>query len=106
MKGIFKLFCRDVNLLQHNSNHEGGVLPSKKSSIVLPRKTKTILLGSPGVGKSIFFFLAALYCSQNTVTIYIRRTAVSVRNDMSVLVMFRKTIRQTFGRFEFCLQAA
>jgi hypothetical protein len=87
MRGIFKLFCRDVNLLQHNNNDEEEVVPSKKTSLVLPRKKKTILLGSPGVGKSILFFLAALYRSQTTVTIYIRRTAVS-DEDMSVFVMF------------------
>jgi hypothetical protein len=111
MRGIFKLFCRDVNLLQHNNNDEEEVVRSKKTSLVLPRKKKTILLGSPGVGKSILFFLAALYRSQNTVTIYIRRTAESDENtSMSVFVMFpedfpeddktdRANIRVLFTRF-------
>jgi hypothetical protein len=87
MKGIFNLFCRDVNLLQQNNNNEDGAEPFDAPWIVKPFKKKTILLGSPGVGKSILCFLAALYRSQSTVTIYIRRTTVSGEH-VSVFIMF------------------
>jgi hypothetical protein len=83
MKGIFNLFCRDVNLLQQNNSHVG----TETSRIVEPFDEKAILLGSPGVGKSILCFLAALYRSRSTVTIYIRQTYVSGKN-VSVFIIF------------------
>jgi hypothetical protein len=86
MKGIFKLFCRDVDLL-HNNEKES--VSSKKSSIVLPRKMATVFMGSSGVGKSILFFLAALYRSQSSVTIFIRQSPM-ISEYMSVFIMFPK----------------
>jgi hypothetical protein len=46
MKDIFRRFQLDLS---------NGVLPERKGSV---------LIGSPGVGKSVLFFLAALYRSQ------------------------------------------
>jgi hypothetical protein len=86
MQGIFQLFCRDVNLPH---NREEMEVSSIKSSIILPRKKATVFMGSSGVGKSILFFLAALYRSQNTVTIFIRQSPV-LGEDMSVFIMFPK----------------
>jgi hypothetical protein len=87
MKGILNLFCRDVNLRLPNSSHVYGAVQEEASCIVKPYCKKTILLGSPGVGKSILCFLAALYRSRSTVTIYIRQTNVSSEN-VSVFIMF------------------
>jgi hypothetical protein len=52
-----------------------------------PTKTRTVLLGSPGVGKSILFFLAALVRSRRGMTIYYRKTE-STGENLSVFVMF------------------
>jgi hypothetical protein len=67
MRQIFRLFCEDADK-------------------VAPRMSRTVLLGSPGVGKSILFFLAALHRSQRNVTIYYRFVSES-EEDVSVFVM-------------------
>jgi len=44
MKGIFNLFCRDVNLLQHNNNYKDGAEPSEARRIVEPFDEKRFCL--------------------------------------------------------------
>ena len=59
-----------------------------------PNKRRTVLVGSPGVGKSILFFLAAIYRvykqsnEQKWATIYFRRTRAE---DISVFIMVPHT---------------
>ncbi len=68
MKQIFESFCEDIR--------------GKRSK---PRALKTVLIGSPGVGKSVLFFLAALYQAQSSYTVYYRRT--TKESDISVFLM-------------------
>jgi hypothetical protein len=67
MRTIFALFLRDAKAVH-------------------PKHTKTILVGSSGVGKSVLFFLAALYRSQARATIYFRRAQSDTL--ISVFAMF------------------
>jgi hypothetical protein len=53
MRQIFDLFLRDAAKFK-------------------PTKTRTVLAGSPGVGRSILCFLAALYRAQTKITLYYR----------------------------------
>jgi hypothetical protein len=82
MREIFALFLSDADQME-------------------PYVSRTFLIGSPGVGKSVLFFLAALYRARDIVTIYYRRTesgeASSVFimipcNDKKVLVLFTKNL--------------
>ena len=50
-----------------------------------PTKFHTVLIGSPGVGKSILFFLASLYQAQYSYVVYYRRT--TVENSISLFIM-------------------
>ncbi len=68
MKQIFGWFCEDTR--------------GKRRK---PRALQTVLIGSPGVGKSVLFFLAALYQAQSSYTIYYRRT--TNESDFSVFLM-------------------
>jgi hypothetical protein len=66
----------------------------KDVGTVKPMKRPTVLIGSPGVGKSVLFFLAALYrCSQKT-NIDVVNTSIYYRwarsdRRVSVFIMFR-----------------
>jgi hypothetical protein len=74
MRDIFQLFCDDVE---------------KKRD---PEYSETVLIGSPGVGKSLLFFLGALYMAQNLMqprnshVIYCRRTK-RASERVSVFIM-------------------
>ncbi len=68
MKQIFGWFCEDI-----------------RGERIKPRERQTVLIGSPGVGKSVLFFLAALYQAQSSYTIYYRRT--TRENDISIFLM-------------------
>jgi hypothetical protein len=82
------------------------------------KKARTILMGSPGIGKSILFFLAALGRSRQEVTIYFRRTTadfyVSVflmipRRENRVDVLFtrsldKRRLNEGLGSFHMFLQ--
>jgi hypothetical protein len=59
MKVIFGLFLEDV-----------------KDDAVPPKSNSTALIGSPGVGKSILFFLAALHQARKRMVVYFRFTKV------------------------------
>jgi hypothetical protein len=52
-----------------------------------PTETRTVLLGSPGVGKSILCFLAALIRSQRDIIIFYRKVT-DTGERLSVFVMF------------------
>jgi hypothetical protein len=69
MRFIFHLFRKD-----------------NEDESVRPKGTRTQLIGSPGVGKSILCFLAALHRAQHTVGIYYRRTRAV--EDVSAFIMF------------------
>ena len=73
MRQIFGLFVEDVT-----ETAEGGKM--------LPDTRTTAFIGSPGVGKSILSFCAALYQAQTTNVIYYRRTK-SLSEQASVFVM-------------------
>jgi hypothetical protein len=75
MRKIFGLYLNDVGTVE-------------------PRERPTALIGSPGVGKSVLFFLAAMYrCSQETnnddvnTSIYFRWAGSE--EDISVFIIFR-----------------
>jgi hypothetical protein len=67
-RSILKLFLDDI------------------SNGLRPERRHTVIVGSPGVGKSVLVFLAALFRSSTAPTIYYRRTASGER--ASVFVMF------------------
>ena len=73
MRQIFNLFCMDV---------EGKAKEGKKR----PDARNTAFIGSPGVGKSVLSFCAALYQAQTTNVVYYRHTKSESEND-SVFVM-------------------
>ena len=73
MRQIFGLFVEDVT-----ETAEGGKMR--------PDTRTTAFIGSPGVGKSILSFCAALYQAQTTNVIYYRRTK-SLSERASVFVM-------------------
>ena len=92
MKDVLRLFCKDV--ADQEKQRTAGV-------------KKTVLIGSPGVGKSVLFFLAALFQAKSSNIIYFRCTAgedqISVflmmpdRNDC-VRVWFTRNLRkESFG---------
>jgi hypothetical protein len=82
MRDIFQLFCEDVN------NER------------FPRKGETVLIGSPGVGKSLLFFLGALFMAQKslqpreTQVIYCRLTK---KNDERVSIFIMAPNEKTDG---------
>jgi hypothetical protein len=69
MRTVFGLFDQDVEQTPRRP-------PDQRRSVAL--------VGSPGVGKSILFFLAALHQAQKSPTVYYRRTG---SEDVSVFVM-------------------
>lgn len=69
MRTVFGLFDQDVERTPRRP-------PDQRHSVAL--------VGSPGVGKSILFFLAALHQAQKSPTVYYRRTS---SEDVSVFVM-------------------
>jgi hypothetical protein len=81
MRDIFELFCEDV----------------KKKPTRVPEYGETVLIGSPGVGKSLLFFLAALYMAQKlpqpriTHVIYCRRTKTIERVSVFIMTPNEKT---------------
>ncbi len=82
MKLIFSLFSQDTR--------------GERSK---PRELKTVLLGSPGVGKSVLFFLAALYQAKSSYTVYYRRT--TKESDISIFLVMpyqNNTVRVWFAR--------
>jgi hypothetical protein len=56
-----------------------------KSDIRLPGRGKRALIGSPGVGKSVLFFLVALHKACHTPVVYYRKT--QNRDDQSLFFM-------------------
>jgi hypothetical protein len=75
MRQVFRLFARDAGALED------------VVAAVPPQTKGTVLIGSPGVGKSVLCFLAALHRSRNMVTTYYRHT--EARDEMvSVFIMF------------------
>ncbi len=82
MKLIFGWFCKDTT--------------GKRGK---PREFRNVLLGSSGVGKSVLFFLAALYQAQSSYTVYYRRT--SNENYVSIFLMVpdqNESVRVWFTR--------
>jgi hypothetical protein len=77
MQDIFALFLRDIT---GPVERAGQIMPRLE-----PCTIRTILNGSPGIGKSVLFFLAALLHARNMITVYYRRTEMS--DYISVFVM-------------------
>jgi hypothetical protein len=59
-----------------------------------PYVSRTFLIGSPGVGNSVLFFLAALYRARDKVTIYYRRRESGAASSVfiMILVLFTKNL--------------
>jgi hypothetical protein len=84
MKVIFRLFLEDVR---------GNAVP--------PESNSTALIGSPGVGTSILFFLAALYQAQQRRVVYYRIT--NAEDEKASLFFMRpdadgRSVRVWFSR--------
>lgn len=67
--------------------HEGDIWVFRQDT--LKRNSNRVLLGSPGVGKSVLFFIAALYKAETLErpVVYFRKTREE--KNISVFVMFR-----------------
>ena len=59
MKEVFQVFCADAQIVGRKAG-----------------SFQTVLIGSPGVGKSVLFFLVALYQAQFSYIMYYRRTTI------------------------------
>ena len=83
MKEIFEVFKKDAD--------DGTRTPGNSHSV---------LIGSPGVGKSILFFLGALYQAQYSYVVYYRRT--TAEGCMSLFIMVPNgtgSVRVWFTRY-------
>ncbi len=69
MKLIFGWFCEDT-----------------RDERCKPGNVRTVLLGSPGVGKSVLLFLAALYQAQSSYIVYYRHTTIGKHNSIFLMV--------------------
>jgi hypothetical protein len=93
MRQVFRLFASDAALL-----HDGTMVDVVAA--VPPKAKGTVLIGSPGVGKSILCFLAALHRSRSMVTTFYRLTE-EPEEDASFFIMFpspQRTVDVLFTR--------
>jgi hypothetical protein len=70
------------------SMHVISDLFSRDAKNHAPREKSAAFLGSPGVGKSILMFLAALNLSHRDITTFYRKTSNKAGENVSVFVMF------------------
>ena len=85
MKRVFQVLCDDAT----NRKEQG-------------RSKHTVLIGSPGVGKSILFFLAALYRAQYSYVLFYRRTTSEDLVSLFIMVPNEEgSVRVWFSRNVF-----
>ena len=94
MQDIFGLFIKDCNPVDEN----GSSVPRQKPDFPYSSDSAA-LIGSPGVGKSILFFLAALYQAQTSKIVYYRSTQSEITVSMFVMTPENDgTVRIWFSR--------
>jgi hypothetical protein len=105
MKGIFNLFCRDVNLLQQNSSNIDGAVQEETSRIVEPFDKKRYCLDLP-VWASRFFAFWLLY----TVPEALSQSAFDKQTSAVKLCRssscFQKMTRLLVGKCDVCSPGA
>jgi hypothetical protein len=105
MKGIFNLFCRDVNLLQQNSSHVDGAVQGETSRIVesFDKKRYCLDLLVWASRLSAFWLLYTVRRVLSRSTFDRQTSAVKMCQSLSC---FSKMTRQSVEKCVVCLQGA